>query len=368
MTRSQDTDERLSAGQTGGFAPLSDELAPEVREFVEFLRILMKKIGLGVRQYAAYRHLSASSVSRYLSGERVPDKSFIDTLMDSYGRHTGVPVPDEARARAYALHLEALRAAQPARWKVQMLTDELEHALHARLAAEAEVRRLRSGVSGREQRIEELEARIGEWGQVNGRDNAALVRHQERIRELEAECERLRAQISRLKHDLRAAERAHKDAEARCVQLEAELTTLEERAEAERLEQERDGLLATAPAELARAHAQLTRAREELDRAHAEADSVTRQAWSLADAQHKDIEKLRRKASMLRAEIKDMASLKNEYAATEARCAYLETEVNKLRYTIHSLKSWDDDFGPAMASWNGMTTSRLYGSQPSQAG
>lgn len=152
-------DERWSGGDGGqetpfedvedvaGLGALPDDLQPEVREFVCALRGLFKATKKTLRQFAAYHHISAPSVSRYLSGKRLPDKNFIDALLKSACKAHDVDLTPDVQAHAYRLHREALLAQQPGRYAMQMASDRLEEAILKREQAELQIRDLQLSVS-----------------------------------------------------------------------------------------------------------------------------------------------------------------------------------------------------------------------------
>ncbi|KUO02885.1 transcriptional regulator [Streptomyces caeruleatus] len=82
-----------------GFKPLSEKLRPEVRELATALPHLLKGSGKSQRQFAVYYRTSVSSVSRYFSGERIPEKHFLDGLMKSACKAHGTEVPADLQGR-----------------------------------------------------------------------------------------------------------------------------------------------------------------------------------------------------------------------------------------------------------------------------
>lgn len=128
MTGEDDREEAVFE-DADGFKPLPEKLRPEVRELALALRRLLKGSGKSQRQFASYYRTSVSSVSRYLSGERIPEKHFLDGLMKSACKAHGTEVPADLQGRIYQLHRDALLADNPARYREQMASDRLEEAV-----------------------------------------------------------------------------------------------------------------------------------------------------------------------------------------------------------------------------------------------
>ena len=70
--------------------PLDPDLRPEVRAWVDELRAVWRVTGLSMGQFAVLHPFDKGTISRYLSGQRVPgERHFLDTLLttlESYGR------------------------------------------------------------------------------------------------------------------------------------------------------------------------------------------------------------------------------------------------------------------------------------------
>jgi hypothetical protein len=90
--------------------PLDPGLHPAVRALAEHLRTLLDPLEISVRRYAARHHYDAGTVSRFLSGERLPPEEFIDTLEREAATRRGRAITGQAQERAHKLYLDALRA------------------------------------------------------------------------------------------------------------------------------------------------------------------------------------------------------------------------------------------------------------------
>src|SRR3954447_24297735 len=64
----------------GGWQPLPDDLPPEVRHFVEQLRLLKDRTGLSLAALGARTAYSKSSWHRYLNGTQPPPRQAVVAL------------------------------------------------------------------------------------------------------------------------------------------------------------------------------------------------------------------------------------------------------------------------------------------------
>ncbi|MFJ1961816.1 tetratricopeptide repeat protein [Streptomyces massasporeus] len=133
-------------------AELEKDLPLPVRAFVTDLRTYFLRLEISVRLYAVRRHVSAATLSRYLSGKRPVAWKFVEELLADVTEHTGVCPTPEAIDGLRVLH-EADRACRrPARG-----LDGLEERL---LKADEEVSRLRVQERALAKALEESE---GKW-------------------------------------------------------------------------------------------------------------------------------------------------------------------------------------------------------------
>src|ERR1700722_18932612 len=61
-------------------SPISGYVAPGARDFAETLRVLFGALGVSLNRLAAMMHSDPGTVSRYLSGKRIPPPGFVDSL------------------------------------------------------------------------------------------------------------------------------------------------------------------------------------------------------------------------------------------------------------------------------------------------
>jgi transcriptional regulator with XRE-family HTH domain len=191
--------------------PLDPDLRPEVRVWVEELRAVWQATGLSMGQFAVLHPFDKGTVSRYLSGHRVPgERHFLDTLLttlETYGR----PVTPDVREYMTGLQMRALEAAHPHEYRVRLVKDELEVALTGRLESERYARSLEEQLAERNREIRELT-------EDRNRMRAAL----------DAEYARLVQEIEKLSKDLTLARSRSVRADQRCTELEAVLDLIDQ--------------------------------------------------------------------------------------------------------------------------------------------
>jgi hypothetical protein len=191
--------------------PLDPDLRPEVRVWVDELRAVWQATGLSMGQFAVLHPFDKGTISRYLSGHRVPgERHFLDTLLivlESYRR----PVTPAVREYLTGLQMRALEAAHPHEYRVRLVKDELEVALTGRLEAERYARVLEEQLAGRSREIQEL------------------TEDRNRLRAtLDAEYARLIQESEKLSKDLALARSRSDRADQRCAELEAVLDLMDQ--------------------------------------------------------------------------------------------------------------------------------------------
>jgi hypothetical protein len=191
--------------------PLDPDLRPEVRVWVDELRGVWQATGLSMGQFAVLHPFDKGTISRYLSGHRVPgERHFLDTLLttlETYGR----PVTPPVREYLTGLQMRALEAAHPHEYRVRLVKDELEVALTGRLEAERYARVLEEQLAERNREIQDI------------------TEDRNRLRAtLDAEYARLIQEIEKLSQDLALARSRSARADHRCAELEAVLDLIDQ--------------------------------------------------------------------------------------------------------------------------------------------
>jgi hypothetical protein len=201
----------LSSLPASSLKPLDPELRPEVRLWVDELRAVWQATGLSMGQFAVLHPFDKGTISRYLSGHRVPgERHFLDTLLttlESYAR----PVTPAVREYLTGLQMQALEAAHPHEYRVRLVKDELEVALTGRLEAERYARGLEEQLAERSREIQEL------------------TEDRNRLRAtLDAQYARLIREIEELSEDLALARSRSVRADQRCAELEVVLDLMDQ--------------------------------------------------------------------------------------------------------------------------------------------
>jgi hypothetical protein len=179
--------------------------------WVDELRAVWQATGLSMGQFAVLHPFDKGTISRYLSGHRVPgERHFLDTLLttlETYGR----PVTPPVREYLTGLQMSALEAAHPHEYRVRLVKDELEVALTGRLEAERYARVLEEQLAERNREIQEI------------------TEDRNRLRAtLDAEYARLIHEIEKLSQDLALARSRSARADHRCAELEAVLDLIDQ--------------------------------------------------------------------------------------------------------------------------------------------
>lgn len=213
------------------------DMEPEVAALVGFLNQLFGLLQTSQARYAARCHRDKGTVSRWLSGRRIPPQDFVDNLLLHVSELHGQTVTAQVQEQANRLRMEALRARNASAYEVEVLRQQLRVAeeelsrakVHERVLVEAVAQREKDAARA-EQRLRELE---GQWLSDRGRGSAITPSGpaaddgstaQERVEELQREIAALWAQLER-------ARQAKRLAEEECLRMEARLLAAEERAE-----------------------------------------------------------------------------------------------------------------------------------------
>ncbi|MBC2908376.1 hypothetical protein H4N64_44280, partial [Streptomyces sp. PSKA01] len=87
---------------------LAKDLPPAKRALAEALRVLFSYLDIPLRRYSVRRHRDPGTVSRYLSGQRMPPADFVTKLVEDAHEH-GAPLNAADGAHLRKLLEEALR-------------------------------------------------------------------------------------------------------------------------------------------------------------------------------------------------------------------------------------------------------------------
>lgn len=222
---------RPKVTNSSSLAPLKDGLSPGRRALAEDLRRLFDRLGLTLRRYATRRVYNYTTISRYLSGERVPTWEFIAGLIADVGEEDGTPVTPEAEQALRRLHEGALRDT-PKAHEIQQLQNRLAEADEETRRIKTMRKALVETLSSREQqlaglrrRCQQLELELQEQQRAHG--NAIQV-WSEQFERLQSERDRLAEEVLHLREALTVTQAELIAAEQECSRLEEQLEHAQE--------------------------------------------------------------------------------------------------------------------------------------------
>ena len=208
-------------------APLPADLEPDVRIFTETIRSLYGTLGISLTRFATQVHSNKGTVSRYMSGDRLPPRDFIDKLLNAFFSNKGKPVTPDLQELVEEQFLAALKARNPAQHRVQDLSNQLRMAIEEKQQCEIEITALREAMHSRQEEIYRLEMEKREiraaWASTQQAAETESEKDQQHRDELQAAIEKLEQEVARLRKRLQGAQRRAKNAEHRCQRLEQDL-------------------------------------------------------------------------------------------------------------------------------------------------
>jgi amidase len=203
--------------------PIPDTVPPKIRDFAETLRLLFGALNMSLNRLAALLHSDPGTVSRYLSGKRIPPPDFIDRLCKAVYDIKGALITEQVEEHVHRLFLVALREHNPARYEIQRLTDLLQVAAQEKRQYEITVAALEEAIASRNEKIYALE-REGRQLRSGWARSEVILEEERRHREhLQQTIETLYTQVSYFKEQLLSAQQRATQAENRCRELEARL-------------------------------------------------------------------------------------------------------------------------------------------------
>ncbi|MEV0227207.1 transcriptional regulator [Streptomyces sp. NPDC050704] len=123
---------------------LDRSIRPEMRELADALRTLFASLEISMRHYAARTYMDPGSLSRYLSGKRVPPRSFIEDLVRT-AREDGVPLSEYSHEHLFKLYENALRSSPYPGDQLSLLNVQHEAAQQRIRELQEEIHRLKGG-------------------------------------------------------------------------------------------------------------------------------------------------------------------------------------------------------------------------------
>ncbi|MFJ5230006.1 hypothetical protein ACIQBJ_08885 [Kitasatospora sp. NPDC088391] len=219
------------AGENDCSTELTVRVGAQVAERQDFavqLRALFERLGTSYREYGKSRFVSPSTLSRYLSGERLPSRAFVEELLDDL-RTAGHSVSPADRDAVLDSRELALRNGN----RVQQLHAQLESAQSELSDAKARGESLARDLVERERDLNGLELqlrRLNEEQEIERRSKAtALADVLLEYRRLEEERDRLRAEVDELRREVLSERMRALRAEEQCSMLAWDLAEVGEK-------------------------------------------------------------------------------------------------------------------------------------------
>ncbi|MER5493159.1 response regulator [Streptomyces sp. NPDC002454] len=210
--------------------PLGPDLSREARALAQALRELFEGLEVSVRRYAARRRRDPGTLSRYLSGTRVPPWDVVTDLFTDLAEHRGTPATPRAMELLRDLHRAAVATSGSPRHAMEVLERQLADADRDSRRSTVRGDVLGEALLDRMHRIADLEVRLrqleAEWSAERARANALEAACPD-VSELLRERDVLREEVARLAAELRQAREQHEEAEKRCGLLERQLEAVE---------------------------------------------------------------------------------------------------------------------------------------------
>ncbi|MER5184789.1 helix-turn-helix domain-containing protein [Streptomyces sp. NPDC002896] len=289
----------MPRGHLPRLSPLRDDLGEEQRAFAEHLRALRERSGMTSSDLAAALGVDATRLSRYLSGEDLPQPQLLTSLHQLLASRNAEYSVDEAARESRALLYAFARSkgplfarayeiaelqeklheqrAETAR-SLAALQAEMQHERDHRRRAEQEIARLRqAGVADRDEQIRRLEAerdsalqRVAELEDLVSQTGALLQLQQRDAQHAEEMAAETQHALDQWEHGAKLPEQRRKVDPTR-LDAEQIVETLDDLRDADR-DEEADGLLADVaqghdPAVVARLHGALKDAGRRVDAA-----------------------------------------------------------------------------------------------------
>lgn len=89
-------------------SPIPDGVPDEIRVFAETLRVLFGALGISLNRLAALLHSDPGTVSRYLSGKRIPPPDFIEGLCKAIYDAKGSMITEQVHELVHGKSSEVL--------------------------------------------------------------------------------------------------------------------------------------------------------------------------------------------------------------------------------------------------------------------
>ena len=196
---------RQSSPSTSRLANLDPNLSPEAKAWAEELRKLWEDTDMSINRFLSESplNLNKGTLSRYLSGKRVPgDPWLMNKLLDTMTAQ-GKESPPEVRENLTNLHLRALEKTHPHAYKVRQVSDQLQMAELEQHNAEQYADKLAEQLDDLTRQYNELTDQVSrlqlDWNAERAALQAEKNRLEQEISDLQDRLERTHQYISTAK-------------------------------------------------------------------------------------------------------------------------------------------------------------------------
>ncbi|WP_329387377.1 hypothetical protein OG625_30420 [Streptomyces sp. NBC_01351] len=211
--------------------PIDSGVPEEGQALAQALRTLFDALGISMRRYSARCHTDFGTVSRYLSGKRVPPWGFVRDLLANVAEHRGQPASDETVAALRQMHARALGVGNGTRRVVelQQALEEADQQVRESISLE---RLLRQALQEQERQVSQLRVELQSLRAARAADRQAESKEVELLisgyQDLKDERDELERELNLIRKQLAETTTARIAAEEKCAQLERQLEEAEE--------------------------------------------------------------------------------------------------------------------------------------------
>lgn len=206
--------------------------APEVVTLGKTLTGLFNGLGVTQKVYGVRVGLDNTTVSRYLGGNRVPPKPFIEQLVREVEGELGLPLQESAKETVHQQYLAALKVtSRSGEYELAVMRDELELAKREVARERRTVESLHLLLDSKEEEAQGLKVDVQrlalDWARERSTTQSAAAGLRKAYEDSAGQADSLMEQIRELKAQLGEAEARRETAEGRSASLREEVRHLE---------------------------------------------------------------------------------------------------------------------------------------------
>ncbi|MFZ3470947.1 hypothetical protein ACODT3_21895 [Streptomyces sp. 4.24] len=206
--------------------------APEVVTLGKTLTGLFNGLGVTQKVYGVRVGLDNTTVCRYLGGNRVPPKPFIEQLVREVEGELGLPLQESAKETVHQQYLAALKVtSRSGEYELAVMRDELELAKREVARERRTVESLHLLLDSKEEEAQGLKVDIQrlalDWARERSGTQSAAAGLRKAYEDSAGQADSLMEQIRELKAQLGEAEARRETAEGRSASLREEVLRLE---------------------------------------------------------------------------------------------------------------------------------------------